>query len=80
MTGSPHEEEDARWFRRAAMAAGHAIVVTGPEVERPGPVIRFVNAAMCALTGYAEHELLGATPYGKTFVTVRPSATRPVSA
>ncbi|MHC9418660.1 PAS domain-containing sensor histidine kinase [Sphingomonas citri] len=62
MTGSPHEEEDTRWFRRAAMATGHAIVVTGPEIERPGPVIRFVNAAMCALTGYAEHELLGATP------------------
>ncbi|MBY9062691.1 PAS domain S-box protein [Sphingomonas yunnanensis] len=61
MTGSPHDE-DARWFRRAAAAAGHAIVITGPEVERPGPVIRFVNGAMCALTGYAEHELLGATP------------------
>ncbi len=62
MTGRPHDEEETRWFRRAAMAAGHAIVITGPEVERPGPVIRFVNAAMCALTGYAEHELVGATP------------------
>ncbi|MBW6528404.1 PAS domain S-box protein [Sphingomonas sp. RHCKR7] len=62
MKGPPHDEHDAPMFRRAAAVAGHAIVVTGPEIERPGPVIRFVNAAMCALTGYAEHELLGATP------------------
>jgi PAS domain S-box-containing protein len=62
MTGSPHADDDARWFRRAVAASGHAIIITGPEIEPPGPVIRFVNAATCVLTGYAEHELLGATP------------------
>ncbi|MBB3695402.1 PAS domain S-box protein [Sphingomonas sp. BK580] len=61
MTGPP-PDEDSRWFRRATAATGHAIVITAAEIEPPGPAIRFVNAAMCALTGYAKHELLGATP------------------
>ncbi|TCP34725.1 sensor histidine kinase [Sphingomonas sp. BK235] len=65
MTGAPqhqHDEAGAQWLHRAAEAAGHAILITEAAIEPPGPVIRFANAAMTALSGYEKHELLGATP------------------
>ena len=43
-------------------AARHAVVITGPAIDPPGPVIRYVNPAMQELTGYARDELVGATP------------------
>jgi two-component system CheB/CheR fusion protein len=43
-------------------AARHAVLVTGPVLEAPGPVIRYANPAMLQLTGYRRDELIGATP------------------
>ncbi|MGK6322187.1 PAS domain S-box protein [Sphingomonas sp. DT-51] len=56
------ELDEAALFRRAAAAADHAIVITEAAIEPPGPVIRFANAAMARLTGYAIEELVGGTP------------------
>jgi PAS domain S-box-containing protein len=39
-----------------------AIMLTDARLERPGPVIRYVNPACEALTGYAAAELIGNTP------------------
>ncbi len=39
-----------------------AVLITGSNLERPGPTICYVNEAMVDMTGYAEDELLGQTP------------------
>ncbi|WP_294392224.1 HWE histidine kinase domain-containing protein [uncultured Sphingomonas sp.] len=49
-------------FEQAFRAVGYGVLITDTRVEAPGPTIRFVNAAMCDLTGYSEGELVGTTP------------------
>ena len=39
-----------------------SVVITGPELDRPGPTIRYVNDAFERMTGYAADEALGRTP------------------
>ncbi|GGK39673.1 PAS domain-containing protein [Salinarimonas ramus] len=48
-----------------ALLAHHlatAVVITEPDLDFPGPTIRYVNPAFLALTGYQASELLGASP------------------
>ncbi|MBL6081115.1 PAS domain S-box protein [Belnapia sp. T18] len=49
-------------LRTVIEALGEAVVVTGPEVDLPGPRIQYVNPAFTRLTGYASPEVLGQTP------------------
>jgi PAS domain S-box-containing protein len=49
-------------LRAAVEAVGEAIVVTGPELDPPGPIIEYVNPGFTRMTGYAAHEVLGRTP------------------
>jgi len=39
-----------------------AIVVTGAELELPGPIIAYVNAAFVEMSGYDREELIGTDP------------------
>lgn len=55
-------EERLRLLATAVENAESAVVITGPRLEKPGPEIRYVNEAMCEMTGYAEEELVGNTP------------------
>ncbi len=60
------ERQDAEQQRRLlataveTMATG--LLITGPELEPPGPTIRYVNSAMTEMTGYNREELIGETP------------------
>ncbi|HUG68373.1 MAG TPA: PAS domain-containing protein [Pirellulaceae bacterium] len=48
-----------------AAAVSHlaeGIVITDDELDWPGPRIRFVNEAMCRITGYTADELIGQSP------------------
>jgi two-component system, LuxR family, sensor kinase FixL len=38
------------------------IIITGAQLDEPGPRILYVNELICQITGYAEQELLGKTP------------------
>lgn len=49
-------------FQQAMEVAGYAILITDAEVDAPGPIIRYANAAMARLTGYGVEELVGADP------------------
>jgi PAS domain S-box-containing protein len=49
-------------LRTVIGALGEAVVVTGPELDPPGPRIQYVNPAFTRMTGYAPHEALGQTP------------------
>lgn len=55
--GRAHREEDLRMFRRAAEAAGHAVVITNAENE-----IEYVNRAFEEITGYSATEARGKSP------------------
>ena len=43
-------------------AIGEAIVVTGPNLDPPGPTIEYVNPGFERMTGYAAHEVVGHSP------------------
>ncbi len=47
---------------RIAQNSGEGIIITGAQLDKPGPEILFVNELICQMTGYAEQELLGKTP------------------
>ena len=49
-------------LRAAVEAVGEAIVVTGPELDPPGPRIEYVNAGFTRMTGYAAEEVVGRSP------------------
>jgi PAS domain S-box-containing protein len=49
-------------FRAVLDAVDDAVLVTGPEIEPPGPVIEYANPAVARMTGYTPVELLGQTP------------------
>ena len=49
-------------FKATVEAIGDAVVVTTPELERPGPRIHYVNPAFTRMTGYAADEVVGRTP------------------
>jgi PAS domain S-box-containing protein len=49
-------------LRAAVQAVGEAVVVTGPGLDPPGPLIEYVNPAFERMTGYAAAECLGRSP------------------
>lgn len=49
-------------FAQITETANDIIIVTTPELEPPGPVITYVNAAFSRLTGYSAAEAIGLTP------------------
>ena len=62
---SPLEEQlpdEMALLRTVIGALGEAVIITGPELDAPGPRIQYVNPAFMRLTGYAPHEVLGQTP------------------
>jgi len=55
-------EERVRLLAHAVERAETGVVITGPNLSRPGPKIQYVNEAMSKMTGYDEDEMLGNTP------------------
>src|SRR5918993_5493087 len=43
-------------------AIGEAVVVTTPDLDRPGPSILYINPAFTRLTGYTPEEAIGRSP------------------
>ena len=39
-----------------------AVCLTDADLERPGPTVRYVNPAFCAMTAFAADELVGRSP------------------
>ncbi len=54
--------DDGPLLRAAIEAIGDAVIITSPELDEPGPVIRYTNPAFTAMTGYAAAEVIGRTP------------------
>jgi PAS domain S-box-containing protein len=46
----------------AIACMGEGILITGDNLDWPGPKIVFVNEALCRITGYSAEELIGETP------------------
>ena len=57
-----HAGRELGLLRAAVEAVGEAIVVTGPDLDPPGPRIEYVNAGFTRMTGYAPEEVRGRTP------------------
>jgi PAS domain S-box-containing protein len=57
--GSPGLSE---LLRTALDGISEAVIITGPQLERPGPVIEHVNAAFSRMTGYSAEEVIGQAP------------------
>ncbi len=49
-------------FRQIAETANDVIIITGPDLDPPGPTIVYVNPAFVRLTGFTAEEAVGATP------------------
>jgi PAS domain S-box-containing protein len=62
MVGASVVGPDFRLFKAALDGIGEAVVITGSQLARPGPVIEYVNAAFCRMTGYSPEEVVGKTP------------------
>ncbi len=54
-------EERVRLLADAVERAETGVVITGPNLDPPGPTIQYVNEAMSEMTGYDEEEMLGNT-------------------
>jgi PAS domain S-box-containing protein len=64
-TAASNIDDDCRelaLFRAVLDAMDEAVLVTGPDLELPGPTIQYVNPALLRMTGYSAEELLGQTP------------------
>jgi PAS domain S-box-containing protein len=55
-------EEALRLLGSAVQQSKESIIITGAELDLPGPKIIFVNPAFTKMTGYAREEALGKTP------------------
>lgn len=55
-------ETGLRLIESTLAVCEHPVLVTTPDVEAPGPVIRFANDAFCSLCGYGRRELVGRSP------------------
>jgi PAS domain S-box-containing protein len=52
----------ADFLRTALDGISEAVIITGPQLERPGPFIEHVNAAFTRMTGYSAEKIVGQTP------------------
>ena len=60
-----HVADQTREIRLLAEAISHlgeGILITDYDLDWPGPQIRFVNEAMCRISGYSAEELIGQSP------------------
>ncbi|MFN0085609.1 MAG: PAS domain S-box protein [Blastocatellia bacterium] len=55
-------EEYSRLLSSVVRNSQDGILITTAQLDPPGPEILSVNPAFCAMTGYSEDELIGATP------------------
>jgi PAS domain S-box-containing protein len=49
-------------IRAFAEASATAVCLTDVDLDRPGPTIRYVNPAFCAMTGFSLEEVVGRSP------------------
>jgi two-component system, LuxR family, sensor kinase FixL len=53
---------EIRLLAEAVANLGEGVLITGSELDWPGPQTVFVNEAMCRITGYTADELIGQSP------------------
>ena len=56
------QTHEVQLLAEAISHLAEGVVITDDELDWPGPRIRFVNQAMCRITGYTMDELVGKTP------------------
>jgi two-component system CheB/CheR fusion protein len=56
------QTSEIRLLAEAISHLGEGVLITDDELDWPGPLIRFVNDAMCRISGYAAEELIGQSP------------------
>ncbi|MYL22642.1 diguanylate cyclase [Halomonas alkaliantarctica] len=56
------EMQYLRLLEAAMEQSFNAVLITTAQLDRPGPEIVYVNAAMTRMSGYSREELLGTTP------------------
>lgn len=54
--------QEYRLLSEAISHLGEGVLITDDELDWPGPRIRFVNDAVCRITGYTAEELIDNTP------------------
>ncbi|HMB30148.1 MAG TPA: PAS domain S-box protein, partial [Blastocatellia bacterium] len=55
-------EERLRLLKTAIEQCNESVVITTPQLDRPGPQIVYVNPAFTKMTGYMPEEVIGKTP------------------
>lgn len=56
------QTSEIRLLAAAISYLGEGVLITSDHLEWPGPHIVFVNEALCRITGYTAHELIGQSP------------------
>lgn len=62
VTRQRETEQQMRLLATAVSTMRTGVLITGPNLEPPGPKIQYVNQAMTKITGYSREELIGETP------------------
>lgn len=55
-------EDQLRLAQQALAQIRESVVITGTELEEPGPAIIYINAAFTKMTGWLPHEVIGKNP------------------
>lgn len=56
------QTQEIRLLAESVKNLAEGVMITDDELDWPGPRIRFVNEAMCRITGYTADELIGMSP------------------
>lgn len=56
------ERPDFSLFKSALDGIGEAVIITGSQLQWPGPIIEYVNPVFCEMTGFSAEEMIGKTP------------------
>jgi PAS domain S-box-containing protein len=62
VTEQRRNERERALLSQAIESFTEGVLITGPQLDEPGPAITYVNAAFEEMTGYSREELLGKTP------------------
>jgi PAS domain S-box-containing protein len=62
VTQRAHNEHQHTLLEAAILASTDSVIITGADLDLPGPQIVYVNPAFMQMSGYAKHELIGQTP------------------